>query len=106
MCVLQVGILQKMQHCRNTVRLLGCYESNEEVMVVTGLCSGGDLQKLSDVSGHVRGEVAEGRGQRGGPAAVGIGHFLQCKGRAGLIRSPPAVELATTADEGMVLRWP
>lgn len=47
---MQVGILQKMQSCRNTVRLLGCYESNDEVMVVTGLCSGGDLQKLSDVS--------------------------------------------------------
>lgn len=46
----QVGILQKMQTCRNTVRLLGCYETNDEVMVVTGLCSGGDLQKLSDVS--------------------------------------------------------
>lgn len=48
---LQVGILQKMQGCKNTVRLLGCYETNEEVMVVTSLCSGGDLQKLSDVSG-------------------------------------------------------
>lgn len=47
----QVGILQKMQTCRNTVRLLGCYEANDEVMVVTQLCSGGDLQKLSDVSG-------------------------------------------------------
>jgi serine/threonine protein kinase len=47
---MQVGILQKMQHCRNTVPLLGCYETNDEVMVVTGLCSGGDLQKLSDVS--------------------------------------------------------
>jgi serine/threonine protein kinase len=51
--LLQVGILQKMQHCRNTVRLLGCYETNDEVMVVTGLCSGGDLQKLSDVSPSV-----------------------------------------------------
>jgi hypothetical protein len=49
-CAVQVGILQKMQTCRNTVRLLGCYETNDEVMVVTGLCSGGDLQKLSDVS--------------------------------------------------------
>lgn len=49
-CAVQVGILQKMQTCRNTVRLLGCYETNDEVMVVTQLCSGGDLQKLSDVS--------------------------------------------------------
>lgn len=48
--VKEVGILQTMQSCRNTVRLLGCFESNEEVMVVTQLCSGGDLQKLSDVS--------------------------------------------------------
>jgi hypothetical protein len=46
----QVGILQKMQACRNAVRLLGCYEARSEVMVVTDLCSGGDLQKLSDVS--------------------------------------------------------
>lgn len=49
MC-LQVGILQKMQPCRNVVRLRGCFESNEEVMVVTDMCKGGDLQKLSDVS--------------------------------------------------------
>jgi hypothetical protein len=47
---LQVGILQKMQPCRNVVRLRGCFESNEEVMVVTDMCKGGDLQKLSDVS--------------------------------------------------------
>jgi hypothetical protein len=45
-----VGILQKMQACRNVVRLLGCFEAANEVMVVTDLCSGGDLQKLSDVS--------------------------------------------------------
>jgi hypothetical protein len=49
--LLQVGILQKMQPCRNVVRLRGCFESNEEVMVVTDMCKGGDLQKLSDVSG-------------------------------------------------------
>jgi serine/threonine protein kinase len=48
--MLQVGILQKMQPCRNVVRLRGCFESNEEVMVVTDMCKGGDLQKLSDVS--------------------------------------------------------
>jgi serine/threonine protein kinase len=46
----QVGILQKMQPCRNVVRLRGCFESSEEVMVVTDMCKGGDLQKLSDVS--------------------------------------------------------
>jgi serine/threonine protein kinase len=46
----EVGILQKMQECRNTVRILGCFEGSDEVMVVTQYCSGGDLQKLSDVS--------------------------------------------------------
>eukprot|EP00878_Enallax_costatus_P020810 GHUV01022010.1.p1 GENE.GHUV01022010.1~~GHUV01022010.1.p1 ORF type:complete len:166 (+),score=48.08 GHUV01022010.1:557-1054(+) len=49
--VKEVGILQTMQSCRNTVRLLGCFESSDEVMVVTQLCSGGDLQKLSDDHG-------------------------------------------------------
>ncbi|WIA11092.1 hypothetical protein OEZ85_011237 [Tetradesmus obliquus] len=47
----EVGILQKMQPCRNVVRLRGCFESNEEVMVVTDMCKGGDLQKLSDDHG-------------------------------------------------------
>jgi hypothetical protein len=32
------------------VRLLGCFEAESEVQLVTELCSGGDLQKLSDVS--------------------------------------------------------
>jgi hypothetical protein len=40
----------KPQDCPNTVRLLGCFESEEEVQLVTELCTGGDLQKLSDVS--------------------------------------------------------
>jgi hypothetical protein len=43
------------QDCPNTVRLLGCFESEEEVQLVTELCTGGDLQKLSDVSGCLEG---------------------------------------------------
>jgi len=35
----EVGILQKMQGCRNTVRLLGCFEGSDEVMVVTQYCA-------------------------------------------------------------------
>jgi hypothetical protein len=46
----EVGILQRVQDCPNVVRLLGTYEGKDEVMVVTELCEGGDLQKLSDVS--------------------------------------------------------
>jgi len=40
----------QQQDCPNTVRLLGCFESDDEVQLVTELCTGGDLQKLSDVS--------------------------------------------------------
>eukprot|EP00882_Tetradesmus_deserticola_P004577 GHRQ01004826.1.p1 GENE.GHRQ01004826.1~~GHRQ01004826.1.p1 ORF type:complete len:317 (+),score=127.36 GHRQ01004826.1:409-1359(+) len=47
----EVGILQSMQQCRNVVRLQGCFETHEEVMLVTDMCKGGDLQKLSDDHG-------------------------------------------------------
>lgn len=47
----ELGILSRMQACRNTVRLLGAFEAQDEVMVVTNLCNGGDLQKLSDDHG-------------------------------------------------------
>ena len=47
--VKEVGILQRIQECPNVVRLLGCYEDTDHVMLVTELCEGGDLQKLSDV---------------------------------------------------------
>lgn len=75
-CGVQVGILQKMQPCRNTVRLLGCYETNDEVMVVTQLCSGGDLQKLSDVSVGASRELSRSNIQ---PAS----HFGSCSRHSG-----------------------
>jgi hypothetical protein len=53
--VKEVGILQRIQECPNVVRLLGCYEDTDHVMLVTELCEGGDLQKLSDVSEAHRG---------------------------------------------------
>jgi len=49
--VKEVGILQRIQECPNVVRLLGCYEDTDHVMLVTELCEGGDLQKLSDDRG-------------------------------------------------------
>ena len=48
--VKEVDIMTRMQDCANVVRLLGLYETGGEVMLVTELCVGGDLQKLSDVS--------------------------------------------------------
>jgi serine/threonine protein kinase len=55
----EVGILQRVQDCPNVVRLLGTYEGKDEVMVVTELCEGGDLQKLSDVSVGVHSSAAD-----------------------------------------------
>jgi calcium-dependent protein kinase len=47
----EASIMAALQDCPGAVRLLGCYESEDEVMVVTELCSGGDLQRLSDEAG-------------------------------------------------------
>lgn len=47
----EASILAALQDCPGAVRLLGCYEAADEVMVVTELCSGGDLQRLSDEAG-------------------------------------------------------
>jgi len=47
----EASILAALQDCPGAVRLLGCYEQGDEVMVVTELCSGGDLQRLSDEAG-------------------------------------------------------
>lgn len=51
----QVRILSDLQACDGVVRLLGKYESAEQVMLVMEQCSGGDLQKLSDVRRSGRG---------------------------------------------------
>ncbi|KAI8467254.1 MAG: hypothetical protein J3K34DRAFT_523859 [Monoraphidium minutum] len=51
--VKEVGILHQLQDCPNAVRLMGCFESDEEVQLVTELCTGGDLQKLSDDWGQM-----------------------------------------------------
>lgn len=42
--VKEVGILHQLQGCPNAVRLFGCFESADEVQLVTELCAGGDLQ--------------------------------------------------------------
>lgn len=71
------GALQ-IQECPNVVRLLGCYEEESTVMLITELCGGGDLQKLSDVSGSSAtcmggGEQQGPRAQRAGSMQAGVG---------------------------------
>ena len=46
----EVDILQRLQCCKNVVALEDVFEEPDTVSVVTELCSGGDLQQLSDVS--------------------------------------------------------
>lgn len=46
----EVHINERLQDCPNVVRLEACFEEENEVLLVTELCKGGDLQKLSDVS--------------------------------------------------------
>lgn len=48
--VKEVSIMQRLQESPNVIRLVGCYETDVEAMIVCELCSGGDLQKLSEVS--------------------------------------------------------
>lgn len=97
---LQVGILQKMQTCRNTVRLLGCYETSNEVMVVTGLCSGGDLQKLSDVS--LRVTLAAAWASIGlSSACSSVSPPASCGGR---VQSYDCSQLAVQAVDGMAMQ--
>lgn len=47
----EVDIIELLQPCKNVVRLENCFETDNEVMVVTEFCAGGDLQKLSDTYG-------------------------------------------------------
>lgn len=42
----EVAILNSLQECPNVVRLLGYFEEDEQVLVVTEYCSGGDLQRI------------------------------------------------------------
>lgn len=48
--VKEVAVMQELQGCPSMVRLLACYEDDQEVQVVMELCGGGDLQQLSEVS--------------------------------------------------------
>eukprot|EP00798_Chlamydomonas_sp_ICE-L_P009559 gene9559-12144_t len=47
----EVDILDKLQRCRNVVRLLGRFEDAEHVQMVMELCRGGDLQKYVEKHG-------------------------------------------------------
>lgn len=47
----EVDILESLQHCKNVIQLEDLFEEAETVAVVTELCSGGDLQQLSDAAG-------------------------------------------------------
>ncbi len=45
----EVSILSRLQECPNVIQLLGLYEHESEVLVVTEVCKGGDLQRLFEV---------------------------------------------------------
>ena len=45
----EASILSRLQDCSNVVQLLGLYEQESEVLVVTEVCKGGDLQRLFEV---------------------------------------------------------
>lgn len=46
----EVDMLTRLQRCKGAVRLLGCFEDANHVMLVMELCTGGDLQQYVDVS--------------------------------------------------------
>jgi hypothetical protein len=50
------------QDCPSLVRLLACYENDEEVQVVMEMCHGGDIQQLSEVRVGVLGRFLGGGG--------------------------------------------
>jgi len=41
----------RLQVCPSLVRLLACFEDDDEVQVVMEICNGGDVQQLSEVRG-------------------------------------------------------
>ncbi|KAI8463640.1 MAG: kinase-like domain-containing protein [Monoraphidium minutum] len=51
--LLEVESLQQLQDSPRAVRLLGVFEDDEEVQMVTELCSGGDLEQLSEDVGNL-----------------------------------------------------
>lgn len=46
----EVDILERLQGSNNVVQLEDCFEDPDNVMIVTELCAGGDLQKHAEVS--------------------------------------------------------
>ncbi|KIZ00722.1 Calcium-dependent protein kinase 2 [Monoraphidium neglectum] len=51
--LLEVESLRTLQSTPNAVRLLGVFEDEEEVQMVTELCAGGDLEQLSEQVGNL-----------------------------------------------------
>jgi serine/threonine protein kinase len=47
----QVDVLERLQACPGVIALEDVFEDTENVMIVTELCSGGDLQAFSEVRG-------------------------------------------------------
>jgi serine/threonine protein kinase len=47
--VTEVAILSALQECPTVAKLVGYFEEEEQVHVVTEFCSGGDLQKVYEV---------------------------------------------------------
>lgn len=52
----EVDLMGTIQECCNVIGLHGVYEDDEKVYVVMELCSGGDLERVLEVSfafGHM-----------------------------------------------------
>jgi hypothetical protein len=99
----EASILSRLQESPNVIQLLGLYEHESEVLVVTELCKGGDLQKLFEVrqaaararvlpaAGGAGPRHLQGQGPRAGgrgsgsiqPPAPGAGWQSWCSSSAG-----------------------
>ncbi|KAJ9518166.1 hypothetical protein QJQ45_010070 [Haematococcus lacustris] len=50
----EVDILERLQSCPGVIQLEDVFEDAQNVLIVTELCAGGDLQKFAEVSGRAR----------------------------------------------------
>ncbi|GAX80703.1 hypothetical protein CEUSTIGMA_g8138.t1 [Chlamydomonas eustigma] len=47
----ETDMMERLQSCQGVVRLMECYEDENNVHLVTELCPGGDLQKYTEANG-------------------------------------------------------
>jgi hypothetical protein len=87
----EASILSRLQDCSNVVQLLGLYEHEHEVLVVTELCKGGDLQKLFEVRAGPAARTHAGPPARAAPA-IPRGPAAVCPADGGAAAAPAPLQ--------------